>query len=209
MCCRVYLLQCFFAEMFILFVEFFLLFAEMFMLCYSFLFLLFVAAFLVICRITFFCLHTFLSCKFAVKLSLSWSPGCLWLCRRSDLQISVTVPDGGFSCRRWSWSGVVLNFRLSSRSETFCSSRSDVGLNTEPPPPDLTPLPSALQMDSLADDHQRRLGHLNRRVRQLRRSMSDADQLTAEQLRALNYRMELLQTQVLTLHHSRDPVLTS
>ncbi|KAF6715637.1 Centriolin [Oryzias melastigma] len=52
------------------------------------------------------------------------------------------------------------------------------------------------QMDSLADDHQRRLGHLNRRVRQLRRSMSDADQLTAEQLRALNYRMELLQTQV-------------
>ncbi|XP_024113788.2 centriolin isoform X3 [Oryzias melastigma] len=51
------------------------------------------------------------------------------------------------------------------------------------------------QMDSLADDHQRRLGHLNRRVRQLRRSMSDADQLTAEQLRALNYRMELLQTQ--------------
>ncbi|XP_011478016.1 centriolin [Oryzias latipes] len=59
------------------------------------------------------------------------------------------------------------------------------------------------QLDSLGDDHRRSIGHLNRKVRQLRRSMSDADQLTAErltctteQLRALNYRMELLQTQV-------------
>ncbi|XP_026177590.1 centriolin isoform X2 [Mastacembelus armatus] len=58
------------------------------------------------------------------------------------------------------------------------------------------------QVRSQSDGHQRSLGRLNRKLRQLSRFMSDSDQLTAEQLksaidqlRALNHTVELLHAQ--------------
>ncbi|XP_076588065.1 uncharacterized protein cntrl isoform X2 [Chaetodon auriga] len=67
------------------------------------------------------------------------------------------------------------------------------------------------QLRSQSDAHQRSLGRLNRKLRQLSRSMCDSDQLTveqlkstAEQLRALNHTVELLHT-----HTQQGPTLDS
>ncbi|XP_029283793.1 LOW QUALITY PROTEIN: centriolin [Cottoperca gobio] len=46
------------------------------------------------------------------------------------------------------------------------------------------------QLRSQSDGHQRSLGRLNRKLRQLSRSMCDSDQLTAEQLRALAHMVQ-------------------
>ncbi|XP_070820717.1 centriolin [Chaetodon trifascialis] len=67
------------------------------------------------------------------------------------------------------------------------------------------------QLRLQSDSHQRSLGRLNRKLRQLSRSMCDSDQLTveqlkstSEQLRALNHTVELLHT-----HTPQAPTLDS
>lgn len=70
------------------------------------------------------------------------------------------------------------------------------------------------QLRSQSDAHQRSFARLNRKLRQLSRSMCDSDQLTAdqliaasEQLRALNHTVELLHTLSEQVHkHEKENI---